>query len=99
MRACATARVPARHGVCLAFGSGISSPGWLSAGAGMTRPRAGRHEILSPRNARVTARRAVPSITEPSRARHSKSLNDVGESNFAAIVDRHNHLAGSGDHR
>lgn len=65
----------------------------------MARRLAGRHQILSAKFASASQRGPVPSVTAPGRAGQSNTVNDVGESNFAAIVDRQNRLAGSGDHR
>ena len=99
MRACRKPRVRAVAGVSTPSGAGISASGRFCPAVGMTRPRAGRQEILSNPNASATARRAVPSVTAPGDAGRSNMLNEVGASSFVAIVDRHNCLAGSGDHR
>ena len=81
-------------------GPGLSAAGRICPPAGMTRPQPGRQKIQSHLNVSVSARRPVPSVTAaPRRAGQSNMLNEVGESNFAAIVDRHNRLVGSGDHR
>jgi hypothetical protein len=44
-------------------------------------------------------RGTVPSVTALGALPRSKPVFDVGESKFAAIVDRHNCSAGSGDYR
>ena len=66
---------------------------------GMTRLMAGRQEILRPWIASATGRGTVPSVTAPSRVWQANMLKHVSESGFAANVDRHNRLAGSGDNR
>jgi len=44
-------------------------------------------------------RGTVPSVTARAAGACSEPVNDLGESKFAAIVDRHNLKAGSGDYR
>jgi hypothetical protein len=78
---------------------GISPDQQFRTLVGMTRPMAGRQEIGRPRIASASGRGTVPSVTAASRVWQANTLNHVSESGFAAIVDRHNRLAGSGDYR
>jgi hypothetical protein len=65
----------------------------------MTQRWPGTPDNLETKVAHVSPRGTVPSVTGRGAQRRSKPLNDVGESKFAAIVDRHNCQAGSGDYR
>jgi hypothetical protein len=59
----------------------------------------GKQQSLGTLIAYTRPRGAVPSVTARGARRRGKPVNDVGESSFAAIVDRHYRQAGSGDYR
>jgi hypothetical protein len=99
VRACRSPRQLADAAPRSMFLPGISPGRHFWTLVGMTRLMAGRQEIQRPWIASATGRGTVPSVTAPSRACQANMLKHVSESSFAAIVDRHNRLAGSGDYR
>jgi hypothetical protein len=65
----------------------------------MTLAWLGTQQNQGIRMAHASPRGTVPSVTALGAVWLKKPVNDVGESKFAAIVDRHNRMAGSGDYR
>jgi hypothetical protein len=81
---------------------GLNWPFAFRAGPGeirMSLAWLGTQQNQGVRMAHASPQGTVPSVTAWGAVCFKKPVNDVGESKFAAIVDRLNRMAGSGDYR